>query len=56
LMTSRQTEPELLWVSKCVTGTNTAKVEEGCVQLVDVGVEYAVYEADARALVRVLIR
>jgi hypothetical protein len=56
-MTSRQTEPELLWVSKrVVTRTGGTKVCEGGIQLVDVGVEYAVYEADARALVRVLIR
>jgi hypothetical protein len=50
-MTSRQTEPDL-----CVSERSSGVVEdERCVQLIDVGVEYPVHEADAGALVRILI-
>lgn len=53
LMTSRQTEPELsvsAWVRTAYSRADCCNA-----QLVDVRVKYPVYEADARALVRVLI-
>lgn len=52
LMTSRQTEPELTWtVSKPFEGWSQARDS----QLVDIGVEDAVDEADTRTLIRVRI-
>lgn len=50
-MTSRHTEPELdllgNWSTEHTRGLD--------IQLIDVGVEYPVDEADARALVRILV-
>jgi hypothetical protein len=57
LMTSRHTEPELQAVSACMYQSWVLCKLRGCysVQFIDVGVEYPVHEADARAFVRVLI-
>lgn len=51
-MTSRQTEPELYMYELMPW---RVPVREYNVQLVDVGVEYPVDEADTRTLVRILI-
>lgn len=53
-MTSRQTEPELKYLSVIPRSLNERLVARH-IQLVDIGVEDAVHEADARALVGVLI-
>lgn len=59
LITSRQTEPDLLSGQQLSDGfvTSTNCMGNGIYrsQFVDVGVEDAVYEANARALVRVLV-
>jgi hypothetical protein len=59
LMTSRQTEPDLRSGQQpsdgLVASTQYVKNRFYCSQFIDIWVEDAVYEANARALVRVLV-
>ena len=52
-MTSRHTDPDLTGTSAC---TADGAVCQGYLQLVDIGMEDLIDEANTRALIRVLVR